>query len=66
MKEGQTYLSAGDVRQRYGVSDMSLWRWLRNEALGFPRPMRINGRRFWSRAELETWESSRSEGEGAR
>ena len=36
MKEVQTYLSAGDVRQRYGVSDMSLWRWLRDELWVFP------------------------------
>ena len=55
-----TYLPAGAVRARYGVSDMSLWRWLRNEALGFPAPIRINRRRFWKLAELEAWETSRA------
>ncbi len=29
MNDHQTYLPAGAVRTRYGVSDMSLWRWLR-------------------------------------
>jgi predicted DNA-binding transcriptional regulator AlpA len=55
-----TYLPAGAVRTRYGVSDMSLWRWLRDEALGFPAPIRINRRRFWKLAELEAWEASRA------
>jgi predicted DNA-binding transcriptional regulator AlpA len=56
----QTFLPAGRVRSRYGVSDMALWRWLRNERLAFPRPLRINGRRFWKLADLEAWEASRA------
>jgi predicted DNA-binding transcriptional regulator AlpA len=59
----QTYLPASAVRGRYGISDMSLWRWLRDEALGFPHPMRINGRRFWRLADLEAFEASRTETE---
>ena len=55
-----TFLPAGQVRSRYGVSDMAIWRWLHNERLGFPRPIRINGRRFWKRTELEAWEASRA------
>jgi predicted DNA-binding transcriptional regulator AlpA len=54
----QTYLPAAQVRARYGVSDMSLWRWIRDEALGFPHPLRINGRRFWKLTDLEAWEAS--------
>jgi predicted DNA-binding transcriptional regulator AlpA len=58
MHDHQTYLPASQVRIRYGVSDMSLWRWLRDEALGFPHPIRINGRRFWRLADLEAFEAS--------
>lgn len=43
------YLPASQVRARYGVSEMSIWRWLRDERLGFPAPIRINGRRYWRR-----------------
>ena len=39
---------------------MALWRWLRNEELAFPRPLRINGRRFWKLADLEAWEAARA------
>jgi predicted DNA-binding transcriptional regulator AlpA len=42
----QTYLQSSAVRARYGVSDMTIWRWLQNTSLGFPAPIRINGRRF--------------------
>lgn len=33
-----------------GVSQMSLWRWLQTGIL--PSPIRIQGRRYWSRAEV--------------
>jgi predicted DNA-binding transcriptional regulator AlpA len=54
---GRTYLAARHVRRRYGVSDMSLWRWLRDPALGFPQPLRIRGRRYWDAALLEAWDA---------
>lgn len=55
------YLNSGQVRARYGGrSDMGLWRWLHNDELGFPQPLRINGRRFWREADLDAWERSRA------
>ena len=54
------YLPAGQVRARYGVSDMSLWRWLRDPRLNFPAPIKIHKRRYWKLTELEAWEASRS------
>jgi predicted DNA-binding transcriptional regulator AlpA len=59
MHDQKIYLPAGQVRARYGVSDMALWRWLRDEALRFPAPIRIHSRRYWKLAELESWEASR-------
>lgn len=60
MQFEKTYLPGPAVRARYGVTDMSLWRWLRDDALGFPQPLRIHGRRFWKLAELEAWEATRT------
>jgi len=55
------YLNAPQVRSRYGnVCEMTLWRWLHDEKLNFPRPHRINGRRFWKAAELAAWERTRA------
>jgi predicted DNA-binding transcriptional regulator AlpA len=64
----RTYVSAAQVRARYaGVSDMTLWRWLDNKNLGFPKPLYINRRRFWDESDLIAWERTRrpSDGEAA-
>ncbi len=50
-------LTAKQVRTRYGnVSDMALWRWLRDEKLEFPKPIVINNRRCWKFSDLAHWE----------
>ena len=36
-----------------GISDMSLWRFLHDKKLGFPKPIYINRRRLWSHEELK-------------
>ena len=53
-------LPATPVRARYGVSDMTIFRWLNDEKLGFPKPIRINGRRYWRLAELQAFEDRQS------
>lgn len=57
-KTEDNYLGASAVRQRYGnCSDMTLWRWLADEDLGFPQPLRIQRRRFWRLSDLQRWEA---------
>lgn len=53
-------LPATPVRARYGVSDMTIFRWLNDEKLGFPKPIRINGRRYWRIADLQAFEARQS------
>jgi predicted DNA-binding transcriptional regulator AlpA len=60
--EKEKLLPAAKVRQRYDVSDMSIWRWLHNDELGFPKPLRINKRRFWRLSELRAWEDAQTDG----
>ena len=38
-----------------GISDMSLWRWLNDPALRFPKPVYIAKRRYWREAEIVAW-----------
>jgi predicted DNA-binding transcriptional regulator AlpA len=52
-------LQTRDLCARYGVSDRSIDRWLADERLNFPRPMRINGRRFWSEADVDAFDAVR-------
>lgn len=53
------YLAARAVRMRYGISAMTLHRWLRNPHLAFPQPMVINARRYWRVEALRAWERER-------
>lgn len=50
------YLTAPQVRQWYNVTDMTIWRWLKNPELQFPTPTVINRRRYWRERELVEWE----------
>jgi len=53
-------IGAAAVREMCGgVSDMSVWRWLSDPALQFPRPIYISRRRYWREAELLAWIDSR-------
>lgn len=55
----EIYITARQLRHRLGgVSDMSIWRWSRDAALAFPKPIRINSRRFWRLSDLVAWEQS--------
>ncbi len=60
MTFGKRLRPARQVRERYSVSDMTLWRWLRDEGLRFPQPIIINSRRYFDEEELEAWERSRA------
>ncbi len=56
----ERFLPAAQTRARYGaVSDMWLWRRLHDDS-GFPRPLVLNGRRYWRLSELVAWEKSAS------
>ena len=46
------FLTAPQVRQKFGVTDMTLSRWLNGGDSRFPRPIYISGRRYWKAADL--------------
>lgn len=48
-----------EVWKRYGVCSMTIWRWDHNPELNFPKPVRINRRKYRYEDELEVWERSR-------
>lgn len=58
MKE-DTFLPARAVWERFGVTSMSLHRWLANSRMAFPRPVYIGRFRYWKLAEIVEWEGSR-------
>ena len=53
-----TLMTAAQVREHFGgISEMTLHRWMRNEALGFPQPIVIHRRRFWRRSDIAAFEA---------
>lgn len=49
-------LPAKEIRAMFGgVSGMTLWRWLHDESLGFPKPTVIRNRRYWDAAAVEAF-----------
>ena len=53
-------IPAADVRELCGgISDMTLWRWLEDDGLDFPRPIYIGRRRYWREADVVNWLEAR-------
>ena len=62
MTDESELITARTLRHRFGgVSDMTVWRWCRDEALGFPTPLRINKRRYWRLADIQAFEARQAE-----
>ena len=57
---GKRKLADRQVAQRYDVSVRTLERWDLKPELGFPKPIRINGRRYRDLAELEALERAQA------
>lgn len=53
------WLSAKSTWTRYNTTSMSLWRWLKDPALGFPRPIFIGRFRYFKLSELEAFDRER-------
>lgn len=54
-------IGVADVRTMFGgISDMTLWRWLKDAELEFPKPIYVQRRRFWREAELIEWIANQS------
>jgi predicted DNA-binding transcriptional regulator AlpA len=59
-------MPARQVWERYGVTDVCLWRWLQDSKMKFPEPTRINNRRYWRIADLVAWERARAANRGTQ
>lgn len=54
------YLTSAQVRDRYQISDMTLWRYQRDAELDFPQPFVLRRRKLYDEDELIRWERSRA------
>jgi len=66
MKTSQKYLTGPQVMERYSISEMTLYRWTSSDdKLAFPKPLKINRRRFYDVEALDAWDILQGTGEAA-
>ena len=54
------YFTAKQVRERYKISAMTLWRWEHDPKIAFPKPLVINRRKLFDIDLMEAWERVRA------
>ncbi len=55
-------LTAKNLRKQLGeISEITLWRWINNPDLSFPRPIKISGRRYFRSDEMDAWIEAQAE-----
>jgi predicted DNA-binding transcriptional regulator AlpA len=53
----EALVSTRHIRERYDKTERTIHRWMKDDRLGFPQPIRINGRLYVKLGELEAWEA---------
>jgi predicted DNA-binding transcriptional regulator AlpA len=56
MNDEIVWLTGPQVQQRFNISALGLHRWLHDEQLQFPRPVKIRQRLFFRLREIENFE----------
>jgi hypothetical protein len=60
-EDGSTaLLPARRVLDRYGICARTLDRWVKDESIGFPKPVVVRRRRYWRVGELTAFERRRA------
>jgi len=60
MSSIRKYLPDKLVCERYGICPSTLFRWDADENLGFPKPLRVRGRKYRDVAELDQFDALRA------
>lgn len=60
MQTEQTFLTGPQVQGRYQKSHVTIWRWVRDPELDFPKPIQINRLNYWHLSALEAWENTQA------
>ncbi len=56
MQNDNQLIPSKPLREKLGgISDMTLWRWLNNPEIDFPRPIMISKRRYWRELGIDEW-----------
>jgi len=66
-ENNRRYIGSRELRELLGVTDMSLWRWVRDPRVSLPPPVKLgaNGRNFWWLPAIEEWRARRERADAA-
>lgn len=56
--EGDGYVTAKSVLEYFGISRMTLWRWVHDPDKPFPAPVKRGETRYWVKSEIRQWEAN--------
>lgn len=59
MQDSKKLKPKPDVARDFGVTTRSIDRWIKDQSLGFPRPVKINSRCYFDADALEAWKAAR-------
>lgn len=60
LAQGIVYLTNPQVRKRYQIGNTTLYRWIGDVQINFPKPHQLGSRCVrWLQSELEEWEAQR-------
>lgn len=58
--QSKVYLTGPQIRHRYQCSYQTIWRWMNDPEMGFPKPMKINNRNRFALDDIEAFERKRA------
>jgi predicted DNA-binding transcriptional regulator AlpA len=56
LSKAEEWLLSSQVKAIFKFSDMALWRWLDDEELGFPKPIKVMGRNYWRQCDIAAFQ----------
>ncbi len=55
--DDEALLNSAQTKARCGnVTDICIWRWMRDARVAFPQPVKINKRNYWRLGDLRAWQ----------
>ena len=58
--DDDTLLNSAQARAKVGgVTDMTLWRWMRDDRVKFPIPIKLNRINYWRQGDVRRWLAER-------
>lgn len=59
------WISNKDVAAQLGITTNTLFRWVKDQKIGFPPPIKIGGTRYFSEDQFTEWRAARLAGDAS-